>query len=54
MLKLITEGVITGREWANFTPSSIRTYEYSSSPHFSGTRTARTRADLMLTHGRKK
>ena len=26
--KLITEGVITGREWANFTPSSIHAYEY--------------------------
>jgi len=26
--QLITEGVITGREWANFTPSSIHAYEY--------------------------
>jgi len=26
--QLITEGVITGREWANYTPSSIHAYEY--------------------------
>jgi len=26
--QLITEGIITGREWANYTPSSIHAYEY--------------------------
>lgn len=26
--QLITEGIITGREWGNYTPSSIHAYEY--------------------------
>ena len=26
--QLITDGIITGREWANYTPSSIHAYEY--------------------------